>query len=80
MKNQNFSVKSIATKKAEKTLTVKEAVEYGQTIIADYYWAYACQDTILMQKYARERAAFESSLIRDYGEDFACDYYNAINA
>ena len=64
----------------EKAITLEEAVEYGKELIADYQWAYACQDTVLMQVYARKRAAFENGLIRDYGEDFAFDYYNAINA
>ena len=60
-------------------MTIKEAIERGNQIIADWQWACVCQDQILMDKYSKERAAFESSLIRDYDEDFVCEYFNALD-
>ena len=63
-----------------KKLTLEQAVEHGKKLIADWQWAYVCQDRVLMDKYCHERARFEGMLGREYGEDFACDYYNALYA
>lgn len=59
-------------------MTLSEAIEFGKQLIADWQWAYICQDKALMEKYCEERAAFEISLIRDYGEDFATEYFTSL--
>ena len=59
-------------------MTLHQCIERGKQLIADYQWAYVCQDSVLMEKYARERAEFELSLEDKYGEDFACDYFNGL--
>lgn len=64
----------------EKKLTLEEAVEHGNELIRDYIFAEVCDNPDLMEKIARERADFENSLIADYGEDFATDYFNEINS
>lgn len=60
-------------------MTIKEAIEKGKQIIADWQWAYVCQDQILMDKFSKERVAFENSLMRDYDEDFVCEYFSALD-
>ena len=59
-------------------MTIQDAIEKGKQIIADWQWAYVCQDQVLMEKIARERAEFELSLEDKYGEDFACDYFTGL--
>lgn len=59
-------------------MNLKQCIEKGKQLIADYQWAYVCQDKALMEKYARERAEFELSLEDKYGEDFACDYFSGL--
>ena len=60
-------------------MTIKEAIEKGKQIIADWQWAYVSQDEVLMDKFLKERIAFENSLIRDYDEDFVCEYFSALD-
>lgn len=64
----------------ETKLTLEQAVEKGKAFIDNYHWACVCQATSVMQFIAKARADFENGLIRDYGEDFAFEYFNAINA
>ena len=60
-------------------MTVKEAIEKGKELITAWQMAYFAQDLNLMEIIRRKRAAFEVSLMRDYGNDFMDEYYKEID-
>lgn len=64
----------------KKRLTLEEAVEHGNELIRDYVFAEVCGNTAEMDRITEARKDFENSLIADYGEDFATDYFNEINS
>lgn len=59
-------------------MTIKEYIERGKQLIADWKWAYACQDDILMDKFVKERQKMELEIM-EKGDDFACEYFEMIN-
>lgn len=58
-------------------MTLKEYIEKGKQLIADWQWAYVCQDRVLMDKFVKERQEMEMEII-EIGEDFACEYFEGI--
>lgn len=60
-------------------MKVKEAIEKGKELITAWQMAYFAQDQNLMEIILRKRAAFEASLMREYDENFVCEYFKEID-
>lgn len=58
---------------------LKDYIEKGKSLIADYQWAMVCMDLALMEKFAAERQQLEMEVLSK-GEDFYYEYYMGINA
>ena len=58
-------------------MTIEEYIERGKQLIADWQWAYVCQDKVLMDTFVRERQRMELEIM-EMGEDFCCGYLNGI--
>ena len=58
-------------------MTIEEYIEKGKQLIADWEWAYVCQDSVLMDKLTKERQKIEMEII-EIGNDFACKYFEEI--
>lgn len=57
-------------------MTLTEAIEKGKEFIKGYQMACLAGDRNLMEIIRRKRAAFEISIMREYGDDFMSEYYS----